>query len=34
MLTGLLSIGFGLLLAYQICVTQGLFSSTPQWTPR
>lgn len=34
MLTGLLSIGFGLLLAYQICVTQGLLSSTPQWTPR
>jgi high-affinity nickel permease len=34
MLTGLLSIGFGLVLAYQICVTQGLFSSTPQWTPR
>jgi high-affinity nickel permease len=34
MLTGLLSIGFGLVLAYQICVTQGLFSSAPQWTPR
>jgi high-affinity nickel-transport protein len=34
MLTGLVSISFGLVLAYQICVTQGLFSSTPHWTPR
>jgi len=34
MLTGLVSIAFGLVLAYQICVTQGLFSSTPHWTPR
>ena len=32
--TGLLSVAFGVVIAYQICVTQGLLSSTPQWTPR
>ena len=34
LLTGLVSIAFGLVLAYQICVVQGLFSAHPQWTPR
>jgi ABC-type nickel/cobalt efflux system permease component RcnA len=32
--TGVLSVAFGVVIAYQICVTQGLLSSTPQWTPR
>jgi high-affinity nickel-transport protein len=31
--TGLLSLGFGLFLAYQIGVLNGLFSSQPTWTP-
>jgi hypothetical protein len=31
--SGLLSLGFGLLIAYQIGITHGLFSSTPFWTP-
>jgi ABC-type nickel/cobalt efflux system permease component RcnA len=30
---GLLSFGFGLLLAYQIGVVDGLFSSAPMWIP-
>jgi high-affinity nickel-transport protein len=34
MLSGLVSLAFGLVLAYQICVVQGLFGSSPQWTPR
>jgi len=34
MASGLLSLGFGLFLAYQICIVQGLFSAHPQWTPR
>jgi high-affinity nickel permease len=28
------SIGFGLFLAYEIGVHDGIFSSMPQWTPR
>ncbi len=32
--SGLLSLCFGLLIAYQIGVTQGLFSAAPIWTPR
>ena len=32
--SGLLSLGFGLVVAYQICVGNGLLSSHPQWTPR
>jgi len=32
--SGLVSLVFGLVLAYQICVVQGLFSSSPHWTPR
>ena len=31
--SGLLSLGFGLLLVYQIGVVQGLFSARPAWTP-
>ncbi len=34
LVTGLLSIVFGLAVAYQICVVHGLFTSNPQWTPR
>jgi ABC-type nickel/cobalt efflux system permease component RcnA len=32
--SGLLSLGFGLFLSYQIGFVDGLFSSHPQWTPR
>jgi high-affinity nickel-transport protein len=32
--TGLLSLGFGLFLTYQIGIVNGLFTSHPQWTPR
>ena len=31
---GLVSLCFGLFLAYQICITQGLFSTHPQWIPK
>jgi high-affinity nickel permease len=31
--SGLLSLGFGLVLAYQIGVGDGLFSAHPRWTP-
>jgi len=31
---GLVSVAFGLLLAYRIGVVDGLFSATPSWTPR
>ncbi len=34
MASGLLSLLFGLVLAYQICLVNGLFTSHPQWTPR
>ena len=33
MVSGLVSIGFGLLIAYQICVSQGLLTGNPSWTP-
>lgn len=33
MISGLVSLTFGLLVAYQICVVQGLFSGSPQWVP-
>lgn len=33
MVSGLISLAFGLVVAYQICVVQGLFSGSPQWTP-
>lgn len=32
--TGLLSFGFGLFLAYQVGIVNGLFTGHPQWTPR
>lgn len=32
--SGLLSLGFGLFVAYQICVVNGLLSAHPHWTPR
>ncbi len=32
--SGLISFAFGCLLAYQICVVNGLFGSDPRWTPR
>ena len=32
--SGLLSLGFGLFIAYQICIVNGLLSSQPHWTPR
>ena len=32
--SGLISLGFGLFLAYHIGVVEGLFTSHPQWTPR
>jgi hypothetical protein len=31
---GLLSIGFGLVLAYQIGLADGLFTANPRWTAR
>jgi high-affinity nickel-transport protein len=31
--TSLVSIGLGLFLAYRIGIADGLFSSTPRWTP-
>jgi high-affinity nickel-transport protein len=34
LISGVISVGFGLVLAYQICVVQGLFGSNPHWTPR
>jgi len=33
MASGLVSVAFGLFLAYQICIVQGLFSAHPHWTP-
>jgi high-affinity nickel permease len=33
MISGLVSVAFGVFLAYQICFVQGLLSSHPQWTP-
>jgi high-affinity nickel-transport protein len=32
--TGLLSLGFGLFLAYHIGFVNGLFTGHPQWIPR
>jgi high-affinity nickel-transport protein len=32
--SGLLSLGFGLFIAYRIGIVQGLFGGTPVWTPR
>jgi len=33
MVSGLISLAFGLFVAYQICIVQGLFTAHPQWTP-
>src|SRR5215467_12983278 len=32
--SGVLSLGFGLVLAYQICIRSGLLTNAPKWTPR
>jgi high-affinity nickel-transport protein len=32
--SGLISMGFGLLIVYQIGFVSGLFTNHPQWTPR
>lgn len=32
--SGLLSLCFGLFIAYQICIVNGLFSTHPMWTPK
>jgi ABC-type nickel/cobalt efflux system permease component RcnA len=32
--SGVLSLGFGLLLAYQICIRSGLLTGMPRWTPQ
>jgi ABC-type nickel/cobalt efflux system permease component RcnA len=34
MASGLLSLGFGLVVAYHICFVDGLLAAHPQWTPR
>jgi high-affinity nickel-transport protein len=34
LVSGVVSVAFGMLLAYQICVVQSLFGSNPHWTPR
>ena len=31
--SGLISVGFGFFLTYQIAIVNGLFSNRPQWTP-
>lgn len=33
MASGLVSLAFGLFLAYEICIVQGFFGPHPQWTP-
>ncbi|HEY3930559.1 MAG TPA: high-affinity nickel-transport family protein [Candidatus Koribacter sp.] len=33
LVSGVISVGFGLTVAFQICVLQGLFGSNPHWTP-
>lgn len=32
--SGLLSLGFGLVVVYQICIVSGLLTGHPNWTPR
>lgn len=34
MASGLISVAFGVFIAYQICITQALFSAHPHWSPR
>jgi hypothetical protein len=31
--SGLVSLGFGLLLAWQVGIVHGLFTGRPEWTP-
>jgi len=33
LVSGIISVAFGLILAYQVGIVQGLFSSSPHWTP-
>jgi high-affinity nickel-transport protein len=33
LVSGVISVVFGMVLAYEICVVQGLFGSAPRWTP-
>jgi high-affinity nickel-transport protein len=33
LVSGLISVAFGLVVAYQICIVQGFLSSSPKWTP-
>ena len=33
LISGVVSVLFGLFVAYQICISQGFFSASPQWTP-
>jgi len=32
--SGLISVAFGIAVAYQVGVVDGLFMRTPHWTPR
>ena len=32
--SGLISLGFGLVVAYQIGIVHGLFTANPLWTPQ
>ena len=32
--SGVMSLGFGLVVAYQICITSGLLTNAPRWVPR
>lgn len=32
--SGVLSLGFGLVLAYEICIRSGLLTNAPRWTPQ
>lgn len=34
LVSGLVSLAFGIFIAYQVCFVHGFLSSTPQWTPR
>jgi high-affinity nickel-transport protein len=34
MASGLLSMAFGMFVAYQICVVNGIFAANPHWTPQ
>jgi hypothetical protein len=32
--SGIVSLAFGLVVAFEICVSNGLFAVHPHWTPR